>query len=188
MIVSCVQLQDDCNYSQERDARRAAGRDYVTGLEERIRLLERLLEETIGKSRLDNAGVGTSQGEDVRDQDEIATLGLDRLRVSSEKYIERDATGLTVFQFDPESHELHQYGPTSAYQHLAEDHPAPHAAVSPDILFHESYREGAPTLLSSGPFAWERHLAPNIDMRWDQALHDQLINSCFSAFRYVPLA
>ena len=79
LVATCELYHDDCAYTAEQDGRRPAAKQYVTALEERVKVLERMLKqgETLGE---DEGGQGPDGGEDGAGQ-ETADIGLDRLKV-----------------------------------------------------------------------------------------------------------
>jgi hypothetical protein len=87
---SCVLYKEECVYNTEQDGRRPAAKAYVAALEDRIRVLEKLLE----KHGLTEADLGADamspvassgrvgQGEVESDEGRMDS-GLDRLKVRS---------------------------------------------------------------------------------------------------------
>lgn len=71
--------KEECIYNPEADGRRSTPKAYVSALEERVRVLERMLRS----HGLDaGTGSGSGSGEVKIEREDAADTGLDRLKVS----------------------------------------------------------------------------------------------------------
>ncbi|GAA5899523.1 hypothetical protein JCM8208_000581 [Rhodotorula glutinis] len=159
---TCELYHDECTYTAEQDGRRPAAKSYVSALEERVKVLERMLKQGSALGE-DEASEGR-EGEDGAGQ-ETAELGLDRLKL------------------DEETLELLQYGPTSAFQHLPEPQDGRDLSLSPAASLPAFSPHALFDTASAGPLDWRRHLPHDDDLEdWDEPLHDSLLALFFCFF------
>ncbi|KAM0747627.1 hypothetical protein T439DRAFT_383241 [Meredithblackwellia eburnea MCA 4105] len=130
---TCTQYGELCVYSDQPDGRKPTPRAYVEALEQRIKMLEAVLDArgisqdggsgSKGKRRATAVGKEEGTGSDDNDTAGWSASDVEAHDATESLPVER-------LKIDDDTGELRAYGPTSAFVHLPEPQP-PSASSSP---------------------------------------------------------
>ncbi|GAA5863052.1 hypothetical protein JCM3774_001405 [Rhodotorula dairenensis] len=159
---TCSLYQDQCTYSVDLDGRKPPARHYVAALEERIKVLEGMLN-----------GPAMDAGDDGTE--DSTTAGLDRLKLDEET--------CEFLQYGPTSAFQH-LGDTAGLPTSPGSVEEAGLSKSPASLPRTagSFLDRRTSATPSGPLEWSRYLPEHLAQEWDEALHDDLVNRFFCYF------
>ncbi|GAA5984765.1 hypothetical protein JCM10908_003494 [Rhodotorula pacifica] len=160
---TCNLYHDECSYSVDTDGRKPPARHYVAALEERIKVLEGMLN-------------GPAMDEDGDGADESTAAGLDRLKLDEET--------CEFLQYGPTSAFQHLGEPSGmpTSPGSADDARLSRSPVASLPRTVGSFLDGRSSSTPSGPLEWSRYLPGHLAREWDESLHDDLLKRFFTYF------